>query len=364
MKKNTVFKAVGIMSGTSLDGLDIAYTEFKKNKGKWTYNTKVVTTIEYADDIKNKFKKALKMPGAELSAFDAAYGLWIGEQVKNFIEENKLEPGFIASHGHTIFHQPDNNFTLQIGDGSSIHAITQIPVIYNFRKLDVALGGQGAPLVPVGDALLFSDYNYCINLGGIANITKNTADKEVLAYDICPANMVLNHLAQRIGASYDNKGETAAKGKLLEPLLKELEDLSYYKKDGPKSLGYEYISEHVFPLLSEDYVVEDLLHTYCHHIAKMVAAEILKLNGKEGQKVLISGGGAYNDYLISLLENYCKPVSIEVPDQKLLEHKESIIFAFLGVLRLEGENNVWSRVTGASRDSCSGTIVGTLPENS
>lgn len=351
------------MSGTSLDGLDIAYTEFKKNNDKWTYNAKAVTTIEYTDDIKNKFKKALKMPGAELSAFDSAYGLWIGEQIKKFIEKNNLNPDFIASHGHTIFHQPDNNFTLQIGDGSSIHAVAEVPVIYNFRKLDVALGGQGAPLVPVGDALLFNEYDFCINIGGIANVTKNTSE-ELLAYDICPANMVLNHLAKRAGASYDDKGEIAASGKLIEPLLNEIESIDYYQKDGPKSLGFEYVSEKYLPYLSKDYVVEDLLHTYCHHIAKMISVELLKLNGKEGQKALVTGGGAYNKYLIDLIKKYCQPVEVEVPDKQLLEYKESIIFAFLGVLRVAGENNVWARVTGASRDSCSGTLVGTLKENS
>lgn len=363
MKKKDVYKAIGIMSGTSLDGLDIAYTEFFKDTDKWSFKTGSATTIEYTDEIKKKFKSALKMSGAQLTAFDSAFGLWIGKEVKQFIDDNDLAPDFIASHGHTIFHQPDNNFTLQIGDGHSIHAIAGVPVIYNFRKLDVALGGQGAPLVPIGELLLFSGYDFCLNLGGIANITKNSK-KKMAAYDVCPANIVLNHLSKRAGSAYDKNGDIAASGDLIEPLLKEMEELDFYKKSGPKSLGYEYISEYFFPLLSKEYVVEDLLHTFCHHIAKMVASEMIKLNGKENKKLLITGGGAYNSFLINLLEQYCKPVTVEVPENNIVEYKEAIVFSFLGLLRLEGHNNVLSKVTGASNDSCSGAIVGSFPEKS
>ena len=357
MTRNNVYKGIGIMSGTSMDGLDICYSEYHLLKNQWSFTTGPAKTIAYPNDIKDKLKESMQLNGEDLTTFDTAYGLWIGEQVNNFIRKEKITPGFIASHGHTVFHQPEKKCTLQIGDGNAIHAVTGMPVIYNFRKLDVALGGQGAPLVPVGDAMLFGSYNYCLNLGGIANISK-TENSDILAFDICAANMVLNYLSQRDGKDFDRDGTTAARGALIDPLLRELDTLDFYSKKGPKSLGYEYISEKVFPLLSDDYLVDDLLHTYTHHIAKKVCESLQDLNSQEGQTMLVTGGGARNKYLIKLLKEYCSPLKVEVPAVEIIDYKEAIVFGFLGLLRLRGEINVRAQVTGASKDSCSGTIAG------
>jgi anhydro-N-acetylmuramic acid kinase len=357
MKKNNIYKGIGIMSGTSLDGLDIAYSEYYLKNNEWSFSSGPAKTITYPDEIKKKLERSMEFNGEELAAFDSSYGLWIGEQVNQFIRKQGLSPDFIASHGHTVFHQPENKYTLQIGDGNGIHAVTGIPVIFNFRKLDVALGGQGAPLVPVGDAFLFSTYDYCLNLGGIANISR-VDGKDAVAYDIGAANMVLNFLARRNGEDYDTDGNTAVKGKMIEPLLRELDQLDFYIKKGPKSLGYEHVSQQVLPLLSEDYVVDDLLHTYTHHIAKKISESLRELDGKEGHNMLVTGGGARNKYLIKLLRDYCKPVKVDLPKVEIIDYKEAIVFGFLGLLRILGETNVWAHVTGASRDSCSGIIAG------
>ena len=344
------------MSGTSLDGLDLAYAEYRFDKKEWFFTTGLAITVKYPSDIIKKLEGAMELDGLALTEFDVTYGEWIGHQVNEFIKKQKLEPEFIASHGHTVFHQPEKKFTLQIGNGNVIHAVTGLPVIYNFRNLDLALGGQGAPLVPVGDALLFSKYNYCLNIGGIANISKSEKN-DIQAFDICAANMVLNRLAKRNGHDFDKDGKIAAEGDLIEPLLRELDSLPYFQKKGPRSLGYEHVSEDVFPLLSEDYVVEDLLHTYCHHIAKKVKESLNGFNVQKDQTMLVTGGGVRNKFLVKLLKEYC-PVKVEVPKVEIVDYKEALVFGFLGVLRLRGEKNVWSKVTGASSDSCSGIVAG------
>lgn len=363
MGKSNLYKGIGIMSGTSLDGLDIAYSEYHLKDDEWSFSSGPAKTIAYPEEIKSKLEGSMGLSGEELSELDSSYGLWIGEQVNQFIRKHKLSPDFIASHGHTVFHQPENKYTLQIGDGNGIHAVTDIPVVFNFRKLDIALGGQGAPLVPVGDALLFNTYDYCLNLGGIANISR-VDGKDAVAYDICAANMVLNYLARRNGNDYDADGQAAAKGEMIGELLRELNELDFYTKKGPKSLGYEHVSQQVFPLLSEEYVVDDLLHTYAHHIAEKVSNSLEELEGKKGQNMLVTGGGARNKYLIKLLRDYCKPVKVDLPKAEIIDYKEAIVFGFLGLLRILGEANVWSHVTGASRDSCSGVIAGDLKQKS
>lgn len=348
------------MSGTSLDGLDIAFVSYERNNSRWNFSVLNATTIKYSEALYKQLSDAIYLNGLELCHLDSIYGQWLGSQINAFIKEHNIHPDFIASHGHTIFHQPEKGFTYQIGNGHTIHALTKIPVIYNFRNLDVALRGQGAPLVPVGDHLLFSDYNYCLNIGGIANISY-TDGNDVRAFDVCPANMVLNMLAARKGKQYDDKGKMAVKGQLIEPLLNKLEKVST-KSKGPHSLGYEEISEKFFPMLDESYVVEDLLHTYNHYIVKMVSEAVDQLGGKSGKRMLVTGGGAYNDFLMTQLHEHCSDLEIVKPESQLVSFKEAIIFGFLGILRLEGENNVYASVTGAQRDSCSGDIVGHIKE--
>jgi anhydro-N-acetylmuramic acid kinase len=226
------------MSGTSMDGVDITLCEFIYENNKWTFDIKEAKTIPYDNNWTVRLSQLHKQPIHLYPKTDAFYGRYLGKITKQFIDENNLEVDFISSHGHTIFHQPENGFTAQIGCGAGINAETNLPVINNFRTIDVQLGGQGAPLVPIGDKYLFSEYNACLNLGGFANISFKETGK---AFDICPCNMVMNLLANEIDLAFDNEGEIAAKGTINKELLLALNDLDFYKKEGAKSLGIEWV---------------------------------------------------------------------------------------------------------------------------
>lgn len=344
-----LYKCIGLMSGTSLDGLDIAYCEFNYRDNKWDYSIKHSRNIPYNNNIRDRLIEAENTSSSEFVKIDKEFGVFLGEKTKEFIDDYKLEVDFISSHGQTIFHQPNINLTTQIGDINSIASITNTKTIGDFRRKDLALKGQGAPLVPIGDRLLFSSYPYCLNLGGFSNISFEKNDKRI-AYDICPVNIVLNSLAQREGKPYDKDGEMAKQGNINFELLEKLNSLEYYKLQDKKSLGKEWVLENIFPLLaSYDISNLDLISTYTNHIAIQIANNI---NGD----VLITGGGAYNKYLISLIKDKINS-KITIPDSIIIDYKEALIFAFLGVLRLREEINCLSSVTGAIKDSCIGSIV-------
>lgn len=348
-----VYKVLGVMSGTSLDGLDLAYCEMIKGE-KWTYKIGPATTISYTEKRKKILQNAIHLTGEELTALDFKFGKYIGEECKKFISKNKLAPDFISSHGHTIFHQPAKGFTLQIGEGSSILAETGIPVICNFRSQDVSLGGQGAPLVPLGDEILFSEYDACLNLGGFANISQNNGEKRV-AWDICAVNVVLNYYAMQMGVEYDNKGAIARNGNLHEKLLSDLNLLEYYQKLSPKSLGIEWVQNDLMYVLNRYHIpTTDVLHTYVCHIAEIIGGTIIKSNAKQ---VLVTGGGIYNDFLLEKIREV-SPTTIVIPDDATVQFKEALIFGLLGILKWRGEINVLKSVTGASRDHSSGVIYG------
>jgi anhydro-N-acetylmuramic acid kinase len=348
-----IYKTIGVMSGTSLDGLDIAYCLFILDGGKWTFQISKAETIPYPDDWKQRLINLPDASATELAKTHVEYGKYIGFQVLNFMEVNKFKPDFIASHGHTIFHKPQEQLTLQIGDGNAIAAITGYPVVFDFRSLDVSLGGQGAPLVPIGDKLLFGEYDFCLNLGGFANISFEKNNQR-MAYDICPVNFVLNHLAEKEHKPFDKDGELAKSGKVNNGLLNELNLLAYYKLPAPKSLGREWAEESAFPVL-EKYKLSniDLISTYTEHVAIQIARV---LNNEKGNSIIITGGGAFNKYLIERLNHYANITAV-IPDAILVEYKEALIFAFLGLLRLRDEINCLSSVTGALRDSSGGLIV-------
>ncbi|MTI22155.1 anhydro-N-acetylmuramic acid kinase [Fulvivirga sp. RKSG066] len=355
MDRKNNYQTIGLMSGTSLDGLDIAFCEFFLENHRWKFDCKVAETISYPENLLKKLKAATTLSGEELTYLDIELGGWIGEVVAQFINKKALKVDFISSHGHTVFHQPHNGMTLQIGSGLEMHLATDLPVINDFRSKDVALGGQGAPLVPIGDQLLFSEYDYCINLGGIANVSFEQQGKRV-AFDIAPCNMILNRLTEKLGHRYDENGNQARSGNVNAKLLERLNSWTYYKESHPKSLGYEQIANEVFPLLDNSNLpITDLLATYTTHIAEAIA-QIFPIDGKE-QHVLITGGGAYNSFLIDKLKAFTPElVKISKADKKLIDFKEAIIFAFLGVLRMRKETNCLSSVTGASTDSSSGVI--------
>lgn len=347
MKKEEKYRLIGLMSGTSLDGVDLAYVEFEKTKN-WSFKLGECDTIPYPEKWKNKLSKLHLQSEEDIKQTDIEYGHYLGELFTTFIQKNRLQVDFVSSHGHTIFHQPENNYTLQIGDGQAIANRCQKTVICDFRSLDVSVGGQGAPLVPIGDMLLFGAYNYCLNLGGFSNVSYQE-DNIRKAYDICPVNIVLNDLAQQLGHPYDKGGEIARSGEMIQPLFDQLNQLPYYQEKGPKSLGKEWVDKHISPLLKEHTNIPNLLHTFTEHAAHQMGKGLQKGN------CLISGGGAFNTYLIERLNHYTKS-DLHLPDKKIIEYKEALIFAFLGVLRHRNEVNCLRAVTGAKRD-CSGGVI-------
>ncbi len=340
------------MSGTSLDGLDIAFCEFSKTNHLWNYSIKFAETIHYTDQWKDLLSHLESASALEFVTADIEYGHLLGRLTKEFIDKTKLVPDFISSHGHTIFHQPSKRITSQIGRGSAIAAETGVRVICDFRSLDVALSGQGAPLVPIGDALLFDTYDFCLNVGGFANISYQKNNQRI-AYDVCPANIVMNQLALTEGYEYDPDGGLAEKGIVNQPLLKQLNNLAFYHEEFPKSLGKEWVVQHIFPLLKKSGLSAcDLLATFCEHIAIQVAAAT---GSSRGKKMLVTGGGAFNTFLIGRIRHYAAP-EIIIPDNHTINFKEALIFAFLGVLRHRNEINSLSSVTGARKNSSGGAI--------
>jgi anhydro-N-acetylmuramic acid kinase len=340
------------MSGTSLDGLDIASCKFSRDDDRWSYEIQCAETIPYTPPWKELLSSLESQSALDFVTADIEYGHLLGRLTRDFIDRNHLVPDFIASHGHTIFHQPGKKITSQIGRGSAIAAETGLRVACDFRSLDVALGGQGAPLVPIGDALLFKEFDFCLNIGGFVNISHQTGNERV-AYDVCPANIVLNQLAMQAGIDYDRNGMLAAKGSLNQQLLDELNALPYYHQEFPKSLGKEWVVQHILPLLKESgQSVNDQLATFCEHIAIQIA---LSAGYKTGSKMLITGGGAFNTFLVGQVRHHASP-EIIIPDTNTVNFKEALIFAFLGVLRWRNEINCLTSVTGASKDSSGGAI--------
>jgi anhydro-N-acetylmuramic acid kinase len=309
-------------------------------------------TSPYAEKLKSRLAGAHKLDGLQLMLLHNEYGVYIGKQVNRFLETTNIRPDLVASHGHTVFHQPQEYFTCQIGSGANIAATCGLTTVCDFRTLDVALGGQGAPLVPVGDRVLFGKYDFCLNLGGFANIS-NEQNGHRIANDICPANIVTNQLASRLGFEYDQDGRLGSEGHVNDDLVHELNNLAFYEKPAPKSLGREWVDSTFLPVLYKyDLSVNDLLASCYEHIAIQICRYINKY--KQG-KVLVTGGGAFNKYLLKIMGLKSKS-SLVIPDENTVKYKEAIIFAFLGILRLRNEVNCLSSVTGAQADSSSGIV--------
>ena len=356
--KNTSYHVIGLMSGTSLDGVDLAYCVFTYEKQNWIYKILNTTTFSYSTEWEQLLLRAMQLSGAELTTTDRVYGRFLGELVKKFITENNLKPDFISSHGHTIFHVPEQNLTLQIGHGAYLAAAAGLPVVCDFRSLDIALGGQGAPLVPIGDHLLFHQYNLCLNLGGIANISF-LAGGQRAAYDICACNMLLNTLANQLDLPYDRDGEIAQTGSLATDLLQQLNSANYFQTPYPKSLGKEWVDQNSLAMLQEaNLSVADKLQTACQHIADQIAASVQSISsGSAPAQMLVTGGGALNTYLIMLIRKAVgSQINVVVPELELINFKEALIFGFLGVLRWEQQPNCLSSVTGARYDNIGGAI--------
>jgi anhydro-N-acetylmuramic acid kinase len=354
---------IGLMSGTSLDGLDIAYCTFEQTPDlSWHYQIICAETIDYSETWKSRLSNLDAASALTFAKTDADLAYYFGTEVNKFIQKNNIKPQAIASHGQTIFHQPGNGFTTQIGNGAYIHAITGIPVISDFRTVDVGLGGNGAPLVPVGDELLFHEFDYCLNLGGFANISF-TKDHQRIAFDICAVNMVLNRLCAVLDLPYDDNGNIARNHGPDSELLKALSDLSFYKQPAPKSLGKEWVEAEVMPILDRFTLSTEIkIATFTEHVAQQISY-ILHSNFSlfHTQKMLVTGGGAFNGYLIERIHKFAKGnIEIIVPEAELVMFKEALIFAFLGLLRINGGVNSLCKVTGASKDSIGGAVYGWL----
>jgi len=345
------------MSGTSLDGVDMACCTFSFKKG-WTFVIEKAETIRYSTEWFKKLKDAPTLSAESLLEVDHAYGKFLGGLCKNFVKKHKIKGvDFISSHGHTIFHQPEKGFTLQIGNGNDIHSVTGLPVINDFRSLDVANGGQGAPLVPIGDKLLFSDYDVCLNFGGIANLSYDLK-KQRLAFDVCYVNMGLNYLAEKIGKKYDENGDVASSGELNNDLLVKLNAVYQTTRQKRPALARELFEQKVQPLLDQEKIsVPDRLRTFTESIA-MQLSEVILQSGKKNT-VLCTGGGALNSFLMYRLIEHCgDDATLVIPEKEVIDFKEAIVFAFLGVLRTRNQVNCLKSVTGATQDSSSGLMIG------
>lgn len=346
--------AIGLMSGTSLDGLDIAFCQFILDKGKWTFELLNSESIKYPDSLTIELKNALEFDEFQLMKLHNTLGKKFGQWTNEFIHKNKIKPDLIASHGHTIFHDPKNNYTLQIAYGNEICKLTKTETISDFRSTNVALNGQGAPLVPIGDKLLFDEYDLCLNLGGIANMSYSEKGKR-LAYDICTCNMLLNHLANKEGLEFDDGGNLARTGNLISELLNVLNENMYYLSNGPKSIGLEWFNENIKSIIDKNNEsTKDLLNTSCIHISNQISIAINK-HSNRSKKVLITGGGAHNYFLIEKLKENIN-CEIIIPSNEIINYKEAIIFAFMGVLRKLNIDNVLSSVTGSSKNHSAGII--------
>ena len=345
------------MSGTSLDGLDLCYCHITKDVDKWAFEIVETKSIGYSDAMQSELKDSIYLKADELLQFHNTYGTWLGQQAKQFISEKELDVDFIASHGHTTHHQPENGLTFQLGSGQHLANECGSKVICDFRTNDVALGGQGAPLVPIGDRLFFGEYDFCLNLGGISNVSLERKGKRI-AYDIGLANMILNFITRKIDLAYDKGGELARSGSIIQNMLDSLNGLKYYLLPPPKSIGYEWFVEEVAPIVdATDDTTENLLHTAIHHVCEKVAQQVKQNSTKSENSLFVTGGGALNHFLIEVLrEKLGAGTKVMVPEKELIEFKEAVVFALMGALRFEQEINVLKSVTGAMRDSSSGVL--------
>jgi anhydro-N-acetylmuramic acid kinase len=348
MNKKTTY-AIGLMSGTSLDGLDLAYVKFTQDDG-YDFEILAADTVNYSSQWRAQLQNAIQLNAVDLEKLDIEYGRFLGAQVNEFIQKHQItQLDFIASHGHTVFHQPDQGITKQIGDGQELANTVQHQIVCDFRTQDVALGGQGAPLVPIGDRLLFADYDACINLGGFANISFEQNNQRI-AFDICPVNVVLNHFSKKLGFEYDDGGHLAKQGRPNLQVLEQLNQINFYEQTPPKSLGIEWVHEKIFPIVTQIDDPYEALRTFVEHVAIQIARSI-----EHCETVLFTGGGVFNAFLLERVEELSSS-KIFLPSSEIINYKEALIFAFLGLLKLQNKVNCLSSVTGVKQDHASGQI--------
>lgn len=355
-----IVKALGIMSGSSMDGIDLALCTIGNDDGKYTYSIGSTHTYPYDDKWRVRLSQLRKADALAYAKTDVFYGHYLGQLVNDFLKRYNETADLVASHGHTVFHYPGEMITRQVGDGASISAICGLPVVSDFRSMDVAKGGEGAPLVAIGDELMFPQYDYCLNIGGFANISGKVGEYRV-AFDTCPANILLNRVARDLNKEYDHNGEIAARGAINYPLLTQLNDIDFYKQPFPKSLNRDWINEELWYLLKdgERLSPEDKMKTFVDHIGIQIGKSIDYISGNHaaGKTVLVTGGGAFNGTLMDHIRTHSEAEFV-IPDEKLVKYKEALVFALMGVLRVENNVNIRKTFTGAKSDSVSGSLNG------
>jgi anhydro-N-acetylmuramic acid kinase len=371
-----IYNVIGLMSGSSLDGLDIAFIEFSETAGKWNYKIKCAACIAYGNKWIDRLKNAVHLSAFDYQLLHTDYGRFLGERVNDFIDKFQLQHkiNLIASHGHTTFHFPEKRMTHQVGDGAAIAAVTQLPVVSDLRSMDVAFGGQGAPIVPLGEKLLFPDHDYFLNIGGIANISVDSKatipiaigtdsyshKNKIIAFDICAANRVLNMLAAEKNLDYDEDGKMASAGKINEDLLQKLNSLKYYSLPHPKSLANSFGTDIIYPLIKEFKLsIEDAMSTYVEHIALQIKNSLQSyFSNIKVQQLMITGGGAFNKFLMKTISAHLQQINFEVfiPEDEVVNYKEALVMALLGTLRWREQYTVLCSVTGAERNSIGGAL--------
>ncbi|GAB4233897.1 MAG: anhydro-N-acetylmuramic acid kinase [Ekhidna sp.] len=345
MMHNTTYRVLGAMAGSSMDGLDVAIVHFQFGGNAWSFKLERAETIAYPDTL---FSRLAAAPGASLPAqkqLDEDFGAWIGSTLREFVADEPI--ALAAVHGHTIVHAPGDGISWQLGKGEVIANQLPLPVISDFRTKDIQLGGEGAPLVPYGDFQLFHAYDACLNLGGIANVSLR---KQQIAWDICPCNQVLNSFSGKLGMAFDHNGTIASTGNLDEAFIRQIRELSYFHQPPPKSLPNHFIPSKLLNLHPKNG-----LRSFTEFIALQIANDLQPYQAKN-QKLLVTGGGAFNRYLIERIRHHLKSWEVILPEPDIINFKEAIIFAFLGLLRFRNEVNVLKSVTGATSDSSSGVI--------
>ncbi len=354
------YKVLGIMSGSSMDGIDIALCNITDDDGKYTWEIDAAHTYPYDDKWRVRLSQLRKADALAFAKTDVFYGHYLGQLVNDFVAKYQVSPDMVASHGHTVFHYPGELITRQVGDGASLSAICNLPVVSDFRSMDVAKGGEGAPLVAIGDELLFPEYDYCLNIGGFANISGMVGEYRV-AFDISPANILLNRVARDLNLDYDHNGEIASKGAINYPLLAQLNEIDFYKLPFPKSLNRDWINEELWHLVKEGERLspEDKMKTFVDHIATQIGKSLdyISSNNSTGKKVMVTGGGAFNLTLMDYIRTH-NDAEFIIPDEKLVKFKEALVFALMGVLRIENKVNIKKTYTGAKSDSVSGSLNG------
>ncbi len=354
------WRGIGLMSGTSLDGVDLAYCEFRLEDGQWSFDLLIGETSPMEEKWQARLAYLDQTDARTFSRTHVYWGRFLGMLVRDFVSKHKISPQFVSSHGQTIFHEPNKNYTTQIGDGETMAAFLDCPLVTNLRNKDVALGGQGAPLVPFGEYHLWPGIRWFLNLGGIANLSRIDGPEDSLAFDVTVSNMALNWLARQYQPhlTYDAGGQIAASGTIHQELLEALNKLDYFQRPAPKSLGAEWFGDQILPLLrNEEIPAEDRMHTVSKHLSFQLHRELERL-GARNEKLLVTGGGAHNTFLMNNLREQVASLGIEIPTltHDIIDFKEAIIFAFLGLCVLRGKSNIMHNVTGASRAVPGGSI--------